>query len=333
MYTVYNHKRYLNVKFILQQLEMNTVRCGACDNVFKTQRRQNEDNHTIVEGPQLCFGGNHTLNSLPDSDKRKIWNDVVLIDGKSDHDLQVKIEHELSPEKQAGVVILQIMGCLKPATICHHLTNLTTLRLFEVGDPINNVSNFKLHLTADLTPKLSDLELRSVPDKCDFKVVLPTLRKFSIDHFAPGHPDGDTGSINRMLAAATELEIFDAFKLWNVEELNFSSNHLKSIKLHRSESLRVLSIWAPNLEHLNLQGCYSLDRIRILTAHPILGEDLPRNHIPSKFSVNIRNANLSPSAMASLDRNSRCNVLEDVPTEGFNARDFLESMLGAMGRP
>lgn len=208
------------------------------------------------------------------------------------------------------------------------MTNLTTLRLFELG--LDGESHFKLHLTAELTPKLTELELRSLPDKCEFHVVLPTLKKFSIDHFAPGHPDGDTGSINRMLAAATKLEIFDAYKLRVVKELNFASNHLKSIVLHRSDSLKVLSIWAPNLEHLSLQGCYSFDRIRILTSHPTLSGDLPRNHNPTTFSVNIRNANLSPSAMATLDRNRRCVVLEDDPNEEFNGRDFLEGMMGAM---
>ena len=314
------------VKLNLQGLEKNTVKCEACDTVFKTQRRRDEVNRTIVEGSKLCFSGSHTFMCLPDSDKRKIWKGFVVLDGKGVQDLQEKIDEELSPEKQAGVVILQINGCLNPATISHRLTNLTTLRLYELG--LDGESHFKLHLTAELTPKLTELELRSLPDKCEFHVVLPTLKKFSIDHFAPGHPDGDTGSVNRMLAVATRLQTFDAYKLWMVEELNFASNHLKSIELHRSESLKVLSIWAPNLEHLNLQGCYNLDRIMILNSHPTLSGDLPRNHNPTTFSVNIKNANLSPSAMATLDSNRRCVVLEDAPTEGFNARDFLESMLG-----
>ena len=255
---------------------------------------------------------------------------LVVIDVKDYDNLQEKIEYALSPEKQADVITLQIDGACKPATLCHRLTNLTTLRLYECGDVWAENPHLKLHLTAKLTPNLADVELRSLPDNCDFRVVLPTLKRFSVEHFAPGHPDGDTGSINAMLAAATKLEVFDTYKLRAVTQLKFASNNLRYISLHRSESLKVLSIWAPNLKQLDLRGCYSLDRIAILTSHPSLSRDLQRSHEPTTFSVNTRNANLGPSARAALENNRRCAIMENKPTN--DPLNLLEAMMGAMAR-
>ena len=53
------------------------------------------------------------------------------------------------------------------------MINLTTITVMDV-----NLT--KLHLTAELTPKLVDLALRNVSQECDFNVVVPTLRNITI---------------------------------------------------------------------------------------------------------------------------------------------------------
>ena len=58
--------------------------CLACDNQFTTittTRCTNCDDISefIVEGPPLCFEGKHTREPLPESDKRRVWKDVVTI--------------------------------------------------------------------------------------------------------------------------------------------------------------------------------------------------------------------------------------------------------------
>ena len=166
----------------------------------------------------------------------------------------------------------------------------------------------KLRLTADLTPKLVDLELSNVPEDCKFHVVVPTLKNIWIHHF---RGDDLAERINSMLTAATELETFETYKLWVSEELRFASNHLKTIDLHRSDGLPGISLWAPNLEKLRLQGCFSIWNIEILKSHP-LAETLPEGHEPTKFRVNTLNANIGAKAMKALKKSRRCIFEENV---------------------
>ena len=70
--------------------------------------------------------------------------------------------------------------------------------------------------------------------------------------------------------------------------LKFAGNSLRVINLHRSDCLRKISVWAPNLEHLGLQACYDLECINLQRAHPVLGRDLPKWHRPTHFTVNTR---------------------------------------------
>ena len=181
----------------------------------------------------------------------------------------------------------------------------------------------KLRLTADLTPKLVNLELSNVPEECKFHVVVPTLKNIWIHHFR-GQDNDLAERINNMLAAATELETFETYKLWVSGELHFASNHLKTIDLHRSDGLPGISFWAPNLEKLRLQACFSIWNIEVLKSHP-LAETLPEGHEPTKFRVNTLNANIGAKAMKALKKSKRC-IIED-EDEGHNGameRHFKE---------
>ena len=195
---------------------------------------------------------------------------------------------------------------------------------------ITDVNLVKLRLTADLTPKLVDLELRDIPDKCKFEVIVPTLKNIWIHHFRAER----TSCINDMLAAATELEIFESYKLWVLEDLHFASNHLKYIDLWRSDNLPGISLWTPNLEKLSLRACYSIKNIEILKSHQ-LAEMLPEGHKPTIFRVYTANANISPKAMKALKRSGRCLVedydSDEDPTKA-EAMEGTEAMNKFMGK-
>ena len=169
----------------------------------------------------------------------------------------------------------------------------------------------KLHLTADLVPKLANLELRNIPENCKFHVIVPTLKNIWIHHYGGAHIHG---KINDMLAAATELETFETYKLWVHQELRFAGNHLKKIDLHRSDGMPGISFWAPNLEKLRLQGCFQIRNIEILKSHP-LAEKLPKGHELTTFRVNTLNANIGRRAMKALKKSGRCFFEENDPAD------------------
>ena len=170
----------------------------------------------------------------------------------------------------------------------------------------------KLHLAANLTPNLLNLEVHNVPETCEFSVVVPTLKTVEIRRFSP--PDHDSRAINDMLAAATELETFRSFRLIVKEGLSFASNDLKSIELHQSEVLSGISLWAPNLEELNLRGCYSIKNVHILKSH-ILAEKLPAGHQPTTIRVNTANANIISTAIQPYIYSGRCLIEDSIPDE------------------
>jgi hypothetical protein len=78
-----------------------------------------------------------------------------------------------------------------------------------------------------------------------------------------------------MLKAATRLESFDSYKLW-VKRLIFASNELRSVDIHRSDSLESLQLWAPRLEFLGLQACFALTRLVFRPWHELAHALVPR---------------------------------------------------------
>ena len=189
---------------------------------------------------------------------------------------------------------------------------------------IMDVTLLRLHLTAKLTPSLQNLEIRNIPEKCKFHVVVPTLKNISIHHYSP--PDHGSGVINEMLAAASELEEFETYKLWVTEELCFASNQLKTIELYRSDGLSGISLWAPNLEELNLRACYSIMSIEILKSHH-LAKKLPHGHKPSTIRVKTANANISAKAIAALKRSGRCVIEDSGSSDGpLGMESFFQSL-------
>jgi len=295
--------------------------CIACRQVITNLTHDfSMANSVVVEGPKFCFRGKHISTPLPRLDERRTYKGLINIDRLGN--MQPKIEKELNPFSQEHVKILTFNGqCDEsfPLTLRHTACNLTTLKIVDTH-------MMTLHLTEALTPRLTDLELVNVPHECDFKVVVPTLKNISIQFLTP---KGKTAVINDMLAAATRLETFDCYKLWVEDELCFASNELEIIDLHRSDSLDGISIWAPNLQKLDLQACYCLDKIKILKEHPKLSKELPVGHKPSTFTVNTLYANISDDARRALKKSGRSLIQDADPagnpmseTEAENQKTF-----------
>jgi len=194
------------------------------------------------------------------------------------------------------------------------LPNLKMLQLVDVSWDV-------ITLNEELTPNLTSLRLQNVPDECHLEVRLPKLEYVSIHYWG-----GPEEIIHEMLEMATVLEEFDSYKLW-VGKLSFASNELHTIDLHRSDSLGSLTIWAPNLRSLSVQGCYSLDKLRFLESHPLKAQ-LPRGHKSPQLEVNAENAALGRVAKKAIDRNP--NVVKapwSYPsTMGATMQAAMESM-------
>jgi len=101
--------------------------------------------------------------------------------------------------------------------------------------------------------------------------------------------------VQDMIDAAPKLEAFDSYKLWSNQAIAFeASNALRSLRVHRMDTLGYLELWAPNLQSLNLQACYGLDHLKLHKKPPHDSLKLPNDfQAPAKVMVDVTNANLS----------------------------------------
>lgn len=170
-----------------------------------------------------------------------------------------------------------------------------------------NVAFGKVTLNATLTPKIQELFLQNIPDECEMTVQLPELTSFSMHYYGP--PDDDAW-LHDMLSVSKKLVSFDSYKLRPRGELHFAGNDLEYIRLHRAETLNDLSVYAPNLRELNLQGCYGLDgELEIHGSHPNF--DRPADGSESRFVVNTTNACISDAISRTLAGHPRVLWDED----------------------
>lgn len=179
-----------------------------------------------------------------------------------------------------------------------------------------DVKFVRVHLNAQLTPCLTSFSMQNVSD-CDLQVVVPTLEKVLINH----HNNEEFGSewVVRMLENAPALRSFNSYKLW-VPRIAFASNALEEIRIHRSDCMSSVRIYAPNLKRLHLGACYDLEEVIIDDQHPTLSALLPANHRPSKFNLSSENSIFSASAQAYLKRHPRVKL--DGPLGGEDDGGF-----------
>ena len=102
-------------------------------------------------------------------------------------------------------------------------------------------------LNEELTPNLRRVQMQNVHDACTLDLSIPNLTHVSIHYF-----NGDPIPLQIMLDKATKLDSFESYKLWAFDRIAFASNHLTDIKLHRSDALRGIDLYAPRLLNLNL---------------------------------------------------------------------------------
>lgn len=272
--------------------------CGACGSHFSKQSEDFKAKNTapITRGPKFCYQGGHTTKPLPDSDKRRVYDGLLVL--HAGPDLQRQIDEIPNTMPNVKMLVIESSGFYdeeNKLTLEVPMPKLQTIKLIDCAFK-------KIALGDELTPVVEELFMQNIPYDCDLTVKLPELKHFSMFYYDP--PEDDAW-LHDMLSTAKKLRTFDSYKLRVGPELNFASNDLESIRLHRAELLESLSVYAPNLKMLNLQGCYGLDgELTILDSHPDF--TLPPGR-GSTFKVNTTNACISRSIAATLERNPRAD--------------------------
>jgi len=245
-----------------------------------------------LQGALWCFEGRHSAAPLPVSDRRRVVPHTVALEAGPG--LQLKLD-SLPADVETLTVTSAIYDEAATFRLDKRLPKLRKLHLIDV-------SFGKVTLTPETTPELRELRLQNIPNTCDITIVCPELREVSL-HYWRAHDKPHV--VENMLRAATKLESFDSYKLWSNGALSFASPALTSIDLHRADSLESVSIWAPRLTMLRLQGCYSLNDIEFPATHP-LAASLPAGFaFREPLQVITTNANLGPKAMRALREHPR----------------------------
>lgn len=296
--------------------------CEACGKSFTKTSPYFDglDTALITNGAKFCYSGHHTVTPLKNTDQRRVRDDVLVLNAGPN--LQQK-EIDAIPSMNPNISVLTIKssGCCDNRFISKleiSMPQLETLKLIDVAFST-------ITLNTELTPKIHELYMQNIPDKCNLTVLLPELKTFSMHYY-----DGIYGSgcdwVHNMLSTSTKLRSFDTYKFGVGPELHFAGIDLEYICLRRAELLSNLSIYAPKLRELSLQGCYGLDgTLTILESHP----DLPcPSSQPSTFLVNTINAIISPTIASTLQNNPR--VMWDDDDIVLTSGNPMEGMFAQM---
>jgi hypothetical protein len=281
--------------------------CGACEREYSYVWRRGE--FSVGDKP-WCFSGPHTTKPLKSDDERHVYpHSAALFVGPN---LQRELDELPADTEQLSVSKGDFVESVT-AVLARPLPALRELKIIDVC-----FSRLVLTPATTPLPVLETLALQNIPDDCDVVVELPRLRSVTWHYWG-----GPARVLNTMLAAATRLLQFDSYKLRSNEALTFASPFLLGIELHRAEVLRSLTVWAPQLRHLGLQGCYSFEDIQFPASHA-LAVDLPRGFSCTEpLAVNSDNACLGPAAAAALRAHPRVKKVASKhpanPAEGLFA--------------
>jgi hypothetical protein len=292
-------------KFFGGDQTMLSFQCEACKQVFTKSKRFLSTDDWIFKPPtaQWCFKGKHTIKTLKAGELRKIYNDVVTINVALD-DATENIQEQLAQMDAAKVLILVIQsadgGYAEDVNPCLDL-DMPLLEEIKLLD----VCFAKIVLNATKTPKLRNIELQNLPDACEVEIKCPSLKQFDCRYH-----NGDCLWVQEMLHVAVSLQDLRMYKVV-VDELCIASNELKQVIITRSDCLFDLTIFAPRLQHLQLQCCYALQRLTIVDKHPTLSLALPAKFKPSKIDVDTRMSCLSPAVKSTLRSNPRVEWDDD----------------------
>lgn len=294
--------------------------CKACDSEITRQwnRKQGLGTAKIVGGKMWCFKGTHNTEHLVERDLRRIRNDVVVLDtGVNVEKTSAKLQEAIDSLNNTGNAIVKISDGFNDSVKSIRF-NISMVQLVDLQ--LMDVEFSEIILDQTRTPNLQELFLHNVPDDCRMEILLPTLKKFKIFYY-----QGPDSWINPMLECAKQLETFETYKLQGAQGcLKFASNFLTKINLHRAECLDSLVVYAPRLEKLSLQACYSMGgRLTFKKTYPGLSEEMPENHEPPVCEVTITNAIVSPAIMRTLKNNPKCRIVNEDSQGPLGSEQFF----------
>ena len=229
--------------------------CKACNARYKRAQKFPTDETPIfcceiIGANKHCYQGKHTLGTMNPMDLRQHYKDAcVLFSSQMDKNVLK------NPQVTPNLRVLKIISSkyyfddsidIKFSKIS--LPNLEELHFVEVN-------LVKLILTNDNNPLLQKLILNTptIESKPKYAIQCASLKHVSIYSWGPG----EYTWVNDMLFHAVNLEIFDSYKL-QVRYLDFQPKKICSIRLERSEKLKLLKIHSPFLQTLDLRGTSNL---------------------------------------------------------------------------
>ena len=187
---------------------------------------------TSIHGAGWCFCGRHLSAALPDEDLCRVpqpGTELEIVEEEEGSLWALQRRLDGLPVTHPGLRKLTIQGCHNDGDGVRLSARLPELRLLHVYD----LGLRSLTLTEATTPRLAELHLRNVSGDCRFEVSLPAVRRMQLHHL-----EQKEDVVNAMLAAATQLEEFDSYKLCQrVSHLRFAGNELRVLRIHRSDCL------------------------------------------------------------------------------------------------
>jgi len=271
--------------------------CQACNKSFaKTSKNYNGlATAPITTGAKFCFEGMHIIKPLPESDQRRIHHSSLML--YSGPDLQEQINNIPAAMSDVEFLVIKSAGCYNESSKPSLEISMPKLKSLKLID----VAFSKITLNAELTPSVEELFMQNIPDECELTVELLELKSLCIYYYGP--VDNEKW-FHDMLGTAKKLRTFDSYKLRISPKISFAGNDLESIRLGRAECLCDLSIYAPNLQNLSLQGCFDLadGGVTFLNSHPNFTRPPGKG---STFIVDTTNACLNKAIVHTLTSNPR----------------------------
>jgi len=300
--------------------------CCRCDGKITRDVKDGVERH--VNGPKRCVRSEpstHCMHAklLPPHDvPASLKEYVVSIPGeKKDRDrlgFDAQRAVDEIPEDAETIVIRSIGTHADDVHLTFPTKRYPKLQLLR----IHNVEMKSLTLTSDLCPNLLALDTMNGLNACAasgaLKIVAPTLRQIIMHYF-----DGPQRIIQDMLDAATDLKLFESYKLYirtapddgECASLTFRSIDMLAVDVHRADTLGKLTLGTPRLQYLGLQACYSLDIEFLPTSIDKEVRKVFTMCGEPKLRVNVRNASLGARALATLRTHYRVDPLDLVSPE------------------
>jgi len=177
-----------------------------------------------------------------------------------------------------------------------------------------------IDFTKERTPILRSLSINQSSGNFEkFLLDLPELESMNVEHITITNPDGFGKSLSR----SPKLTSFFGYKLWGLHVPKSKTHVLvlpncETLDLYRSDDLDYIKIWAPKLEDLNLQACYSITEVQILDRKPkgYAGPEYSFAGTPSQYKVNLINTD---NPAGNVTTHQRCKKI---------LKDFNELMYG-----